>query len=286
MNAIDVTAESTVEPTRAAVAARSGKDYALIALWSAVVVGQLAFLLYLLLFYGLSMLLGEPELWNQNQMLPKGFVAGDRLGNGMFGWHMLAAMLVVGTGLIQLIPAVRKRAPRLHRWSGRVFLSLGMLAALSGLTLKMLRTDTVWWHELGSAIAGNTLLILIFSALAWWYARKRQFVLHQRFALRAFVVIAGVFFLRAGFFGSISLVKALSLPITAGALFSVWAYLSYLLPLLILEFIWWQPGNRLGQHLRSAILWLVAVFLLIGCAALLVGIYLPLMGVGMNALVG
>ena len=52
---------------------------------------------------------------------------------------MLTAAIMTLTGLVQLVPAVRSRWPRLHRWSGRVFLALAALLALGGLWLVWVR---------------------------------------------------------------------------------------------------------------------------------------------------
>ena len=81
------------------------------------------------------------------------------------------------------------------------------------------------------AISFNGVLVLVLAGLAWRAAAARNIASHRRWALRAFVVINGVFFLRLMVFGYI--VLAQSPP--SDLLFDVLTYLSYLLPLALME---------------------------------------------------
>ena len=82
------------------------------------------------------------------------------------------------------------------------------------------------------SISFNGVLVFILAALAWRAAAVRNFVSHRRWALRAFVVVNGVFFLRLMVFGYIVIAQA---P-PSDLLFEVLTYLSYLLPLTLMEF--------------------------------------------------
>ncbi|WP_292087982.1 DUF2306 domain-containing protein [Brevundimonas sp.] len=87
----------------------------------AAVVGQAAFIVFILAFYGLRTATGNFAGWNDKPLID-GYVAGDDLGNLVFIAHVLMAAVVTLGGLMQLWPALRRRLPRLHRWTGRAFL--------------------------------------------------------------------------------------------------------------------------------------------------------------------
>ena len=84
-------------------------------IWYAVtLVGQLAFLLYILGFYGKSILLGQFAEWNK--VLVAGYVEGDRVGNISVGVHTILAAVIMLCGLLQLLPALRAKVAELQRF--------------------------------------------------------------------------------------------------------------------------------------------------------------------------
>jgi len=100
-------------------------------------------------------------------------------------------------GAVQLVPAIRRRAPALHRWSGRVFVVLALAAAASGAEILLVR------HPVGNLaqdvpILLNAVLILACGAMAWREAIARRFDAHRRWALRLYLVVSGVWFFRIG----------------------------------------------------------------------------------------
>jgi hypothetical protein len=193
--------------------------------------GQWVFLYFIASFYGPSTLTGNFEAWDENPFLSHGYVAGDAMGNLAFAGHVLMAMIIVFGGTLQLIPQIRARASWLHRWNGRVFLIAAILASLAGLWIDVTREIAVEGLASNFAISFNGALVLILAGLAWRAAVARDFSTHRRWALRAFVVINGVFFLRLMVFGYIVLAQA---P-PSDLLFDVLTYLSYLLPLALME---------------------------------------------------
>jgi len=64
------------------------------------VIGQWAFLYYIVAFYGVSTSQGHIEAWGRNTMLFKGYVAGDLIGNRFFGGHVLIAAIIAFGGLM------------------------------------------------------------------------------------------------------------------------------------------------------------------------------------------
>ena len=98
--------------------------------------------------------------------------------------HALMAMPILVIAPFQFMPGLRQNRPQLHRWLGRVFLANCMVAALLGIYLG----STIQWP--GSRIPLSTLgaLWFLFAAIAWQAARRRDFVNHRRFAIRAFAL--------------------------------------------------------------------------------------------------
>lgn len=158
--------------------------------------GQIAFVGFIVAFYGVRTAQGRYPAWNDKPLID-GFIAGDAAGNVMFIAHTLLAAVVTVGGLAQVIPQIRRTWPAFHRWNGRVFLSIAVFLALGGLWLTWVR-GTALSHISAIAISGNAVLILAFAYAAWRTARARDFAAHQRHALRAFLVVNGVWFLRVG----------------------------------------------------------------------------------------
>jgi hypothetical protein len=224
-------------PARATAHARSTTALTAVArAWFTVMaLGQATFLYYIVVFYGPATLSGHFEGWKRNANLIVGYRPGDTVGNLSFGVHVMLAAVVTFAGILQLVPQIRSRAPAVHRWIGRIFLGSAMAAALAGLYGVWMRGGAVDQAN-GVAITINAVLILAFGAQAWRTVLKRDFANHRRWAIRAFLVVNGVFFLRIGVV-AYALIAKLVGPAIPGPekFFDVWAFGSYLVPLAALE---------------------------------------------------
>jgi hypothetical protein len=200
------------------------------ALWFAVmVIGQWVFVYYIAGFYGQATLSGNFTAWNRHPFV-EGYVPGDTIGNLSFAAHVMLAIVITLGGTLQLLAQVRARAAWLHRWNGRLFLSLSIAVSLAGFYMVWLRDGDA--GDFGDvSISLNGVLIHLFAALAWRTAAARDFASHRRWALRTLMVVNGVFFLRLIFAGWILITR--SEP--SAALFNAFQVAAYLLPLAILE---------------------------------------------------
>lgn len=166
-------------------------------LWFAVTAaGQLIFAGYIAGFYGRVTLAGRPELWNK--VMPHGYVSGDTFFNLVLGVHLIFAFVITLGGLLQLVPAIRRRVPALHRWTGRAYLVAAAIMAAGGLLMIWFRGGAPGDFAGNVIISFNALLILACAAAAWRYARSRRVDFHRRWALRLFVAVSGVWFFRVG----------------------------------------------------------------------------------------
>ncbi|KCZ93761.1 DUF2306 domain-containing protein [Hyphomonas johnsonii] len=201
-----------------------------------VVIGQSLFVAYILSLYGGPTVTGHFEGWSRNTGLFNGYVAGDFTGNAMFGAHMMGAALITLGGTLQLIPQIRTHARTFHRWNGRVYMVTACVMALGGLYLVWVRGG--YFHIPGAlAISLNAVLILAFAFLTLKHAIARNIAVHQRWALRLFIVVSGVWFIRVGLMGWI-IINQGPVGMTSnmdGWFDYFWVVGSYLLPLAILE---------------------------------------------------
>lgn len=211
---------ATTRPTTAAAAG----------LWFLVAATGLAiFASYIAVSYGRAALGGAPA--------QSTWVAGDALGNALLSLHLLFAFLMTAGGVLQLVPAIRRRMPALHRGVGRVFMTGALAGSLSGLYLLWVRgTVGDLGQHLGMTL--NALLIMGFAGLAWRAARARDFASHRRWALRLFLAANGVWFFRVGLMLWLVVFRA---PVGfdpksfTGPFLTALAFAQVLLPLAVLE---------------------------------------------------
>lgn len=237
--------------------------------WFAIaLVGQTAFIGFILAFYGVRTATGDFAGWNDKPLID-GYIPGDRAGNTVFAAHVLLAAVVTLCGLVQLIPGLRHNWPGLHRWTGRAFLSLAIFMALSGVWLSVVR-GTYLSKISAIAILINALLILLFASLAWRDAVKRRFERHRVWAMRAFMVVSGVWFLRVGLMGWVVVNRG---PVgmtddMSGPADIVLTFGSYLIPLAILE-LYVVAGKSANSALKSV----AAVLVLSAAAFTAIGVF-------------
>ncbi|MDQ4624687.1 DUF2306 domain-containing protein [Janthinobacterium lividum] len=245
----------------------------------ATVTGQLFFAAYIIALYGGAAARGDLPGWNA--VMTHGHVPGDGVGNVATGVHLLLAAILMLGGALQLVPHVRRHAPRLHRWNGRVYLAGAVLAALSGLYM-------LWWRgavgdtlqHLGTSL--NAVLVLLFAGLALQNAVRREFAAHRRWALRLFLAVSGVWFFRVGLMCWLAVnggPAGFDPASFTGPFLSFLAFAQYLLPLAVLEaYLRCRDGGnamlRLGM---AAVLALLTVAMSAGIAVAAIGMWLPRM---------
>ena len=240
--------------------------------------GQLAFVAYIVAFHLPPVLRGDFPALNDKPHIT-GWVPGDALGNAQLLLHVFVAAAVTLAGLLQLLPGLRRRWPAVHRWNGRFFLSAALVATLGGLYLTWVRGSRL---DAASALAitANGVLILLFAGLAWRSARRRDFAAHRRHALRAFLLVNGVWFLRIGMM--LAGVIAAPLGYELGyddAVFTGLGFASWIVPLAVVELYFSaerspRPGWRCAV---AALIGLLAVATAAGSAAALAFMWWPRM---------
>lgn len=201
----------------------------------AALAGQWLFASYIFWVLVRPLLAGEGAALNDITFVT-GHVAGDTFGNATLLGHLLAAAVLNLVGLLQFLPWLRRRFPVWHRWAGRSFMVMALAATVSGLWLTWVRGARL--GDISAiAITLNGLLIVLAVVMAWRLARKRRFVEHRRWAIRAFLLVSGVWFLRLGLMAWIIINQGPrgNSPRLDGPFDSVWVFGCYLLPLAVAE---------------------------------------------------
>ncbi len=206
MTALPLTRRPSLIATAGAGRATAWLQRSVVAWLGVAFAGQLVFAAYVLLFYGGAALAGEPQRWNE--VLPHGWKAGAALDNAVLAAHLAFTLVIVFGGFLQLLPAIRRRMPALHRWTGRMYVLAAATLALGGLYLLWVRGGAAGDLPQHLAISGNAIIILCCAALAWRAARARRVQEHRRWALRLFVAASGVWFFRVGLMAWLGVFRA------------------------------------------------------------------------------
>jgi hypothetical protein len=245
--------------------------------WTVVAVaGQMMFALYLAVLYGAAIVTGNYAAWNR--VMPRGYVAGDTFGNWMVGTHVMGALVILVAGALQITPYVRRSWPVFHRWLGRAYMGVAAVMSVGGLYLLWVKgtVGDVWQH-LGTTL--NALLILWFAAMALTTARARQFAEHRRWALRLYLVVAGVWFFRVGLMAWLLVWRA---PVGfdgktfTGPLLTALAFGQTLVPLAVLE-LYLRSKTPGAQRGLAVVLAMLTVVTAVGIVGATMGMWLPRM---------
>ncbi len=240
------------------------------------ILGQWAFVAFILLFFGGHSVSGDLAGLNAKPHVT-GYVSGDGVGNVLFISHALMGAVVTFAGAWQLAPALRRRWPGMHRWNGRLFLGISLLASLSGLYLTWIRGSRLGPGS-DLSITLNGLLILIFASLAWRSALQRDHARHRRHALRTFLLVNGVWFLRIGIMLAGLVLAPLGIEIDyQGMVFVGVSFASWLLPLVMLELYLLAERSRQGapKYAMAFVLGALALVTLAGSGAAAIFMWLP-----------
>ena len=248
------------------------------------IVGQLVFAASVAIFYGNSAAHGNWQAWNSS--MTKAYVPGHTLSNSAAAAHLSGAVLIIVLGALQLIPQVRTRFPVFHRWNGRVYLFGAFAITVSAMYMIWIRgaVGDLPQH-LGSTL--NSALVWIFGGLALRTAMARDFTAHRRWALRLFIVLLGVWFLRV----MLTLwVIVMGGPVGfdtstfTGPLLSFMSFGAYLIPLAILEFylLAQKSPNAASRMTMAGALVVVTLVMGAGTGAIAFGEWIPRMDLHNN----
>lgn len=246
--------------------------------WIAVVViGQLLFATTIASFYGIAATRGNFQAWNR--FMARGYVPGDKAGYLAVGVHIASAVVIIFSGMLQMVPQIRNRFPVFHRWNGRVYVVTAFSISLAGLFMMWMRGSAgdVWQH-LGTSLMA--VLIMVCAVMAARYAMARDFKTHRRWALRMYLVVSASLFIRAGIFLSLLVNRGpfgFDAATFSGPFLTFISFAQYLFPLAVLELyfrVQEHPGSarRMGM---AAGLFVLSLGLAAGLFAVSLAVWVP-----------
>jgi hypothetical protein len=104
--------------------------------------------------------------------------------------HIVSVILFAVVGALQFVPGARRRRPRWHRVTGRLAAPAGLVAALSGLWLTLVITDTDGWlltvFRTSAGLGMAASIVLGVAAVL-----RRDFVRHRAWMMRGYAIALG-----------------------------------------------------------------------------------------------
>jgi uncharacterized membrane protein len=100
--------------------------------------------------------------------------------------HVMFASIAMLTCFLQVWPWLRRRHPRVHRYTGRVYVFAGVLPA--GLAGLIIGSHSPFGPILAVSDVMLALLWLTFTATGYRMARQRRYAEHRRWMLRSFAL--------------------------------------------------------------------------------------------------
>jgi len=159
-------------------------------------VGQVIFAAYILRFYWVSTLQGEVDGWGK--VLPHGWTPGDLAGNLTLAAHVLLALVITLGGVTQVVTGSRGWARAWHRWNGRLFALVAFVMSAGGLYLIQTRGAAAGqFIAIGNLINATLIGVAVVQTIR--HGRARLMREHERWAMRTFLLVSGVWFIRLGF---------------------------------------------------------------------------------------
>lgn len=128
-----------------------------------------------------------PELDPFNQR----YVANPRLTM----LHTIPGLLFATLGPLQFMGPIRRRVPKLHRMSGRVFLVIGITSGIAAFLMTF--RFPIWGWTGNASIAALASVFMVFSFVnAFRHVKARRYTVHREWMIRGFTTGIAVAFFR------------------------------------------------------------------------------------------
>jgi hypothetical protein len=144
--------------------------------------------IYILAFYLRAIPLHRLEQWNR--MLPHLYEPSHAPATIAIGAHLATGAVVLLLGPLQLIGSLRRAWPSLHRWLGRLYVTVAGLAGLGGLGF-ILSQGTVGGRPMDIGFGLYGLLMTISAVQTYRHARARRIEFHRAWAIRLYALAIG-----------------------------------------------------------------------------------------------
>lgn len=174
----------------------SALRWSAIALTAVIWVSSAIFGAYIFIHYGGAVPAQTMEDWNAT--LPKVYEANTPAASAGIGLHFLAGAVLLLLGPVQLIGAIRAKAPAVHRWIGRVYATAAFLAGAGGLAFILIKGTVGGWM-MTIAFASYGALMVLAAVETVRHAMARRMDVHRAWAIRLFALAIGSWLYRMGY---------------------------------------------------------------------------------------
>ncbi len=236
----------------------------MIALVAAVWISAAIFGFYIVAIYLGALADGNLDQWNRD--LPRLHDPRSLVATMGIGLHFAAGTVLLLLGPLQLISAVRERAPALHRWVGRLYALSALMAGLGGLAFIAVQ-GTIGGIPMDIGFSLYGALTAIAAAATFWHARAKRFEQHRAWAIRLFALVIGSCLYRMDYGFWILLGNNMGhTPTFDGAFDVVMAFFFYIPNLIVAE------AFIRARQLRSAAYVKVGAAICMGAAAAFIAV--------------
>lgn len=111
------------------------------------------------------------------------------IANLGIGMHFVMGTILVLAWPILLSARIRARHRAVHRWTGRIYVSAGLLAGVGGLSFIFTRGAYTPSASVAFGIWGATMMLC--ATMAYVHARAKRFDRHRAWAIRLFAMVLG-----------------------------------------------------------------------------------------------
>lgn len=171
-------------------------QWAGIALAGVVWISSAIFGAYILAYYGGAIPARTMEQWNAT--LPALYEPHTPVASFGMGLHFFAGATLLLLGPVQLVGEIRRQAPAIHHWIGRLYALAAFAAGVGGLTFIALK-GTVGGMMMNVAFAAYGVLMVLAAVETVRHAMARRIEVHRAWAIRLFALAIGSWLYRMGY---------------------------------------------------------------------------------------
>ena len=122
-----------------------------------------------------------------------GFLVWSEASYGPYYWpraefllpHLLGGLIAIVIGPFQFWPRIRNNYPKIHRISGRVYLTSVLIGALAGMAMALTSGVNLAY---ASGLFALAMAWMLTSGMALTAILKRNFIQHKQWMVRSYVV--------------------------------------------------------------------------------------------------
>jgi hypothetical protein len=109
--------------------------------------------------------------------------------------HLLPGLVFMIVGPLQFSKRLRARWLGIHRWFGRIFLTVGVTAAIFGMVMAAEPSTYIGVNAIAATYFFGS-IFLFCATKAYYHIRRKQILLHREWMIRTFAIGIGVSMVR------------------------------------------------------------------------------------------